>query len=289
MQTFQTTIGRRSGWPWLSTLLLSALAISSAKADPNEIDAESWRNQKLKEIATKIQDAQSSEDRLEYVARRSWLQQWEPGQMLSAPTQAPAEPALVEEPSLGELEGPPGIEPQVWQRMISSQTELLAIDTDDSRKENLRRIIASASQLEEWLSNKLPVESQQLPAPTAWVLAFTRYRLGRALAYRELPSVRERWPISEPVQYQKRLLEAYQRLLDQTKGVRPEFILLEDRILRRSSKRGRALELLESHQGVIQAKWYLKKRRDLLEELGWQPPYQEAARIYFEAGYRDDP
>jgi len=163
------------------------------------------------------------------------------------------------------------------------------MDTDDDRKEKLREIIASAKRFEKELSEQLPPRLRQFPAPTAWTLAYARYRLGRALAYRELPSVRERWPISDPDHYQEQLLTAYQRLLDQTKQVRPEFILLEDRILRRSGKKGRALELLEAYRESIEPKWYLKKRRDLLKELGWEPPYKEAARIYIEAGYGDEP
>ena len=289
MFNVQSLIGKRSRWSCLSILFFSMLAIGSAKADADEMDAKSWRTQQLKNVARKIQDADSDDERREYVARQSWLRRWEPGRMPSEPTHSPIESKLVEEPLLRTLEKPAGVDPDVWQRMTSHQAELLAMDTDDDRKDNLRAIIASARQLEKLLSDQLPSEWQQLPAPTAWAVAHTRYRLGRALAYRELPSVREEWPIVDPVDYQERLLSVYQRLIDQTHRVRPEFILLEDRILRRAGKKGRALELLEANQDSIEPKWYLKKRRDLLEELGWKPPYQEAADVYFDAGYRDEP
>ena len=108
------------------------------------------------------------------------------------------------------------------------------------------------------------------------------------MAYRELPVVRERWPISNPDHYQEQLAAVYQRLTNQTNRSRPEFILLEDRMLRRSGKKGRALELLEANRQSIEPKWYLKKRRDLLQELGWEPAYQEAARLYLEAGFSDE-
>ena len=273
-------------WCWIQ---LAILTFSSVTARPILADAKSWKSQQLEKIAARIQNAPSDGDRLEYLARQMWLQHWKPGQMSSVPSTSRAESALVDEPSLKELKTPSGIESRIWQRMVSIQTKLFRIDTDDDRKENLREIIVTARKLDQLMSDRLPAELQELPAPTAWALAYTRYRVGRALAYRELPSVQDQWPISNPGQYEERLMTAYQRLLDQTQRVRPEFILLEDRILRRSGQKGRALQLLESHQGVIEAKWYLKKRRDLLEELGWEPPHQEAARIYFDAGYRDDP
>lgn len=100
--------------------------------------------------------------------------------------------------------------------------------------------------------------------------------------------VRQRWPISDRARYEAQLSAAYQRLLHQTKTVRPEFILLEDRMLRRSGKKGRALELLEANQEWIEPKWYLKKRRDLLLELGWELPHKEADRLYLQAGYDDE-
>lgn len=286
---FQSFTRKRSSRSWLSIVLLSLWAVSAANAESDPIDAEHWRRQQLKKVARKIDDAESDNDRLEYEARQSWLHRWEPGQMTSAPTRSPIESDLVEEPLLGRLERPVEMDADVWQRITSAQVELHAVDTDDDRKENVREIIESGRRFEELLSEHLPSQLQQLPAPTAWALAYARYRLGRALAYRELPSVRERWPISEPVRYQQQLSAVYQRLIDQAGRGRPEFILLEDRMLRRAGQKGRALKLLEANQQSIEPKWYLKKRRDLLEELGWEPPYQEAARIYFEAGYRDDP
>jgi hypothetical protein len=170
-----------------------------------------------------------------------------------------------------------------------TKSHLHAVDTDDERKANLRTIIKRAVEFEKVLSVQLPSDSQKLPSQTGWVLAFTRYRLGRALAYRELPVVKRRWPISEPDEYQQQLTAVFKRLTDQSVQTRPEFILLHDRMLRRSGNKGQALELLELHKRSIKPKWYLKKRRDLLQELGWGPPHQEAARLYLEAGYADEP
>ncbi|TWU24308.1 hypothetical protein Pla52o_22350 [Novipirellula galeiformis] len=274
---------------WIVVLVLASLATGSTAAEPNPIDAENWRSQQLATIAEQIQNADSDDDRLEYVARQSWLRRWKPGHMSLAPTEAPADSERVEEPLLETLVRPAEIAPNVWQQMIDLQTRLLSVDNDEQRKENLRTTIGLAKQLEQVLSDQFPSESQQLTTPTAWIVAYTRYRLGRALAYRELPSVRARWPISNPDHYEVQLTAVYQRLIKQANRDRPEFILLQDRMLRRAGQKGLALELLEVSQQSIEPKWYLKKRRDLLHELGWDPAYQEAAQRYLQAGYSDEP
>ena len=284
---------------WIVVLALASLAIASTAAEPNETDAKNWRSQQLATLADQIQNADSDDERLEYVARQSWLRRWKPGRMSPTPADVSvdseqsgaerAESELIEEPLLETLVKPAEIEPNVWLQMIDLQTRLLSVDNDEQRKENLQTTIGLAKQLEQVLSDQFPAESQQLTTPTAWVVAYTRYRLGRALAYRELPTVSERWPISNPDEYEEQLTAAYQRLVKQANRDRPEFILLQDRMLRRADKKGQALELLEASQQSIDPKWYLKKRRDLLQELGWDPAYQEAARLYLEAGYTDEP
>ncbi|MCM2372142.1 hypothetical protein [Aporhodopirellula aestuarii] len=265
-----------------------SLAVGSFAESPSDVEVEQWRSQKLQTLATKIRNTNSDDERLEYSARQSWLRRWEPGQMPTAPADAPDESGLVEEPLLKKLERPETLEANVWRGMIALQTRLLEVDNDDERKDNLRTTIELSGQLEAALSTELPSDSQTLATPTSWVLAYTRYRLGRALAYRELPEVAEVWPISDPDRYEEQLLCVYERLIEQTKGNRREFILLQDRMYRRSGKKGRALELLEANRQSIDPKWYLKKRRDLLQELGWEPPYQEAARLYLQAGYDDE-
>ena len=279
-------------WPirgWLVIVVVTSLAITSIAAEVDEIDAEVWRVKQLSAIAEKLRQAKSDAERLEHAARKSWLHRWKPGRMPHAPKQALTPSSLVQEPLLEELQRPDEIEPGSWQQMIDLQTRLHTVDTDGGRKANLRTIIKLAAKFEKVLSVQLPPVSQKLPSRTGWVLAFTRYRLGRALAYRELPVLKGRWPISKPDEDQKQLTAVFKKLTDQTIQTRPEFILLHDRMLRRSGSKGRALELLELHRQSIKPKWYLKKRRDLLKELGWAPPHQEAARLYLEAGYDDEP
>ncbi len=269
-------------------LTLVCLQVSSLAETPRTVDAQRWKTQTLASIETKLQNAASDDDRLEYSARRSWLRRWKPGQMPTAPADAPDESELMEEPVLADLPRPESVDAGAWKAMVDWQKQLIASDTDDERKDNLRTTIELASQLEKSLADHLPADLQSLATPTGWSLAYARYRLGRALAYRELPEVRERWPIANPDEYESRLVAAFQRLTEQTKSGRREFILLQDRMFRRAGKKGRALELLEANRHSIEPKWYLKKRRDLLQELGWDPPYREAARLYLQAGYVDE-
>ena len=49
---------------------------------------------------------------------------------------------------------------------------------------------------------------------------------------------------------------------------------------RRDGRWGEALMLLERFRWAIDSKWYLKKRRDILEQLGWEPAYRQAADAY---------
>lgn len=272
-------------------LLMSPWFIVSTMAETeSEIQtARDWRAQQLNNIASSINQTPNEEQRLEYLAQQAWLRRWQPGDMPAAPASAPNESELVAEPLLSDLTRPPQISEENWQQLVMMQTTLHAIDTDEDRKQNLRQILPLAHEFESRLSRQLPKQLQEFPSPTAWCLAHTRYRLGRALAYRELPTVHEAWPIEDSQAYEKQLLSAYRSLTKLTGGSRTEFILLEDRMLRRAGEKGRALQLLEANKESIDPKWYLKKRRDLLQELGWDPPYQEAAEHFTRAGYVDEP
>ena len=280
--------GRRHAQACLAVIVVALLASGSFAETPQKIEAAAWRSERLVVIAQKIESADSDEERLEQIARQAWLRRWKPGHMPSAPSDWPDESDLVDEPLLGKLKTPDGVALESWQRTITLQKRLLTIDNDEERKENLRETIELAGKLEQCLSQQLSAESQALQTRTGWALAYARYRLGRGLAYRELPVVRQRWPIANPERYEQQLNQVYARLTKQISGSRPEFILLEDRMLRRTGKKGRALQLLEANKRFIEPKWYLKKRRDLLKELGWEPAHIEAAKKYTAAGFRDE-
>ncbi len=50
--------------------------IGATAAETGEIDAENWRCKQLAIVAENIQKADSDDERLEYVARQSWLLRW---------------------------------------------------------------------------------------------------------------------------------------------------------------------------------------------------------------------
>ena len=102
----------------------------------------------------------------------------------------------------------------------------------------------------------------------------------RALAYQELPEVVAEKPIADPQQHETDLIIAYNQLVDLFGRGRPEFILLEIRMLRRDHWYGQALRLLEKYGDLIEPQWFLEKRRDLLLEMGWSAPAKEAAQVY---------
>ncbi len=155
------------------------------------------------------------------------------------------------------------------------QLHLHWLDQLQYRKQYADAIAHSADVLLAYL-NQLPEQTPGLKSAKA----FSLYRLGRALAYRELPEVVEDDPIADPQQHDARLRDAYQRLVDLVGAGRVDFVLLDVRMLRRNGWYGQALGVLEDHARVISPKWLLKKRRDLLQELQWDAPYREAAAIF---------
>ncbi|WP_231742084.1 hypothetical protein [Stieleria varia] len=272
----------------LAVILCATLAVAVTAEDTIQSNAGTWRAGQLQRIDQQLRESASEDERLELAARKAWLRRWKPGQMPTAPQPSSLQPPLVDEPQLTTLSRPEGVGSNEWMELVAKQTRLLELDTDEDRKDNLKQIIEVATEFESMLTKKLPASLQGLETKTGWTLAFARYRLGRALAYRELPVVREKWPITDTKRYDDRLRDAYQRLVDQAERGRPEFILLEDRMLRRSGQKGQALELLEANRNAIEPRWYLKKRRDLLQELGWTPAYEEAAQLYAESGLSEE-
>ena len=265
---------------WSGAVLWLVLAPTSVWSQNPPESAEAWRQRRLSELSQRLSEQTTASGRQEIAARRKWLTDWHPGQMKGISSASSKRDSLHAEPLLSQLPKPTGFAANEWARAIDLQTRLLAIDTRERRKENLKQTIPLAAKLNNLLSLNLSSEMQTLETAAGWSLAFTRYRLTRALAYRELPDVIDRWPIEDKQRYETRLQDAYQELVELTKQKRREFILIDDRMLRRAGARGRALALLEANRDYIDAKWYLKKRRDLLKELGWDAPYQEAAPFY---------
>src|SRR5690606_3595284 len=98
--------------------------------------------------------------------------------------------------------------------------------------------------------------------------AFSLYRQGHALVYRELPEALAQWPMddAEKERNSAELVGVYRELKELVPGHRPEFVLLDARMLRRDHWNGRALVLMEEFGGQVAPQWFLKKRRDILQE-----------------------
>ena len=245
----------------------------------------------------------ASELKLELQSQLKWLSAWEPGKLSDTPlweTESQKKPW--DEPSLD----PNGLAGGLRQRLLGPEASPTAKDTAE-----LKALLAAhdndlgVRQLHlHWLDQAQYRKAypQEIADAAAKVLAlidgvadpnretvraqaFTLYRRGRALIYRELPQVLVDKPMddAESVKNAAELVGVFHQLKKLVAEPRPEFILLEDRMLRRDHWNGRALALLEDFGGQVAPHWFLKKRRDILRDLGWEIPAKEAAAIYAQA------
>ena len=152
-------------------------------------------------------------------------------------------------------------------------------DPSDRRKKYLNEIEQTATRLIGLLQSSI---NDQPNEKFRCALDFTRYRRARALVYRELPDVIAVRPIPNQAELDRHIQKAFADLFQGSNTEKTEFILLKIRMHRRAKEFGQALALLEKYGRTILPKWYQKKRRDLLKEMGWTHPYREAAEIYKE-------
>jgi hypothetical protein len=238
--------------------------------------------------------------RLELEAQVKWLEAWEPKTLALEPLwKSPAtrggyiEPSLdpnnratvLRERLLGKEAKPTRRDTAQLEKLLAAypsdigvrQLHLHWLDQLQYRKQYADEIAEAAQRLIGLLELTQP-QSREVQMATVFCL----YRRGRALAYRELPDVVAKEPIADPEKHSAALLGTYSRLISMVGEDQPEFVLLQIRMLRRDRWYGRALSLLESNGSLIDRKWFLKKRRDLLRNLGWQEAAKEAAAVYAE-------
>ncbi len=278
----------------------------SAQSSPARItDAKQWKKAHLVQLIDRLQTAGlKTTQREEIIKQQAWLKNWEPAQMRAQPKLFQI-PARREEPQLQSKKAAELRNQLAANRNATLPSEKLSAQQDASlktiqkalrdtpddialqqmhlhwldnpirRKANLQKIDSAAIRLSQLL-NPLATENATFQLAHEFVL----YRRARALAYCELPDVVEKNPIKDPEKLDQNIRAAFGTLIESAGKGRAEFILLEIRILRREKQFASALELLEKYGSAISPKWYLKKRRDLLAELRWEYPYQEAATIY---------
>lgn len=264
--------------------------------------AQQWKRTQLEQLQRQLGNLAIRDGlRDELESQKLWLEAWNPGKLDSTPLLKPSktlarlvEPVIDPDKAAQELRSRlfgPDAKPSVkdtraLQQLLGEQSgdvgvhqlHLHWLDQRQYRKIYPDEIADAASNLFGLLERIKPQNDAVRRAKL-----FCLYRRGRALAYRELPEVVAQKPIQDPKQHESALLGAYAQLVELAGKGRPEFILLEIRMLRRDHWNGRALALLESHAGVIEKRWFLKKRRDLLRDLNWEKPSQEAAAIYANA------
>ena len=287
----------------LATLLTSAAACPVAWGQLTVLSrgdsTAAWRSAQVASLSEQLSQKSLPEDlRAELSAQKRWLEAWVPGELKDGPLWETPEgvPAPVTEPVIdpeklaGDLRARllgPKAKPQVadtkaLEQLLKEypndlgvrQLHLHWLDQRQYRKTYPAEIADAALKLAAMLELAKPQEDGYSLARS-----YALYRRVRALAYRELPEVVEKQPIADPKKFEAELVGAYAQL-KAVAGSRPEYILIDVRMLRRDGQFGRALEILTDQGSYIERQWFLKKQRDLLRELGWSLPAKEAATVY---------
>ncbi|MEZ6138458.1 MAG: hypothetical protein R3C53_26545 [Pirellulaceae bacterium] len=288
------------------TLAVLLCSCQAAKAQLGVLSAgnptKEWRKTQLALLEQQLGDSKvKGELREELLAQQKWLTAYQPGGLTEKPLWEKPEsvPAPVAEPIvdpnetaadlrerlLGPKAKPTTKDTTELQELLVDnsgdigirQLHLHWLDQKQYRKDYPDEIADAAIRLSGLLEQLKQTEEVRLAQ------AYCLYRRARALAYRELPDVIEKKPIEDPEKFEAELVGAYNQLISAAGAGRSEFILMDIRMLRRDHFYGQALVLLTDHASNIDRQWFLKKRRDLLREIGWQAPAKEAAELYAKA------
>jgi hypothetical protein len=256
-----------------------------------------WKNTQLQLIEQQMNDGSVKGPlRTELEAQKRWLSEWKSGSLSEKPwMKQSAKAKLITEPTIDPAKKAsalrkrllgPGAKPTE-----KDTTELQAalnkfpndlglrqlylhwLDQRQYRDEYAGVIVENAVSLAGLLEQGKQTEATKLAR------AFCYYRAARALIQMESEESLAKKPIEDPQMHESQLLGIYNQLGNLVGHNRPEFILLEMRMLRRDNWFGRALVLLEESAEVVETKWYLTHRRDLLNDLGWNQPAKEADEI----------
>jgi tripeptidyl-peptidase II len=163
--------------------------------------------------------------------------------------------------------------------------KLRRLDTDAARKQHLPRIVALVDRLLERIDLREfaagygtrvdPDDDEAVARRKRFdarrdLLVDLLYRKGRALGYMELPDVVARHPIADPATLDAAFEANFRELAKWVDTTDAKYVLLHVRHDRRKGRLAHALkELNEQIAESPPTFWYVKKRRDLYEELGW--------------------
>lgn len=289
------------GWVVLWSLVGQSVAFAQLTIlSRGDADAK-WRSSQMSVLEQQLAEAGLGDElKQELESQQKWLRHWRPGQLTEKPLwesdlslEPYSEPVVdpeqragkVREVLLGDNATPTTADTKSLQKLLQQypedvgvrQLHLHWLDQLQYRKTYPDEIAEAALRLAAMLEG-LSAESNSSELTRA--RAHCLYRRGRALAYRELPDVVAKQPIENPDAHAAALLGTYRQLKQLVAESRPEFVLLDVRMLRRDRWNGRALVLLEDFGDQLSQQWFLKKRRDLLRDLGFLPAAAEAEKLY---------
>lgn len=281
--------------------LMSASALGQLTVLSQGNKQAQWRNSQIAVLQQQLSDSKLNADlKAELQSQVKWLSAWKPGTLSEEPLWATkAVTKLLVEPNVD----PTGKAGKLRERLLGENAKPTAEDTGDLQKLLLQHDNdLGVRQLHlHWLDQPQyrKLYPQEIADASARVLAlldavvkpdkkvalariFCLYRRGRALVYRELPEVLEEKPLTEEevTKHEADLVGVYRQLKTLVPEYRPEFVLVDIRMLRHDHWNGRALALLEDFGSQLNMQWYLRMRRDILRDLGWEGPAKEAADIY---------
>ncbi len=297
-----------------------AIAVASLLVQPGEAVAQlrvlskgnataEWRKAQLAALDAQLADKSTNgELKQELTAQQKWLTNYSGDKLAPQPVASAASSRSdaqkpLEEPTLD----PDNRATELRKRLLGPKAKPTATDTEKLRKaleekpddlglrqlqlhwldqpqyreEYPTEIAEAAGRLVGLIETSKKIPADEKKAVVAWTL----YRQARALGYRMEPEVVAKKPLDEEQRKKidEQLVGVYNQLMNLVGSGRPEFALLEIRMLRRDGWFGRALEVLESNGGSIDARWYLEKRRDLLRELKWSTPAEQAHQMFAES------
>lgn len=162
--------------------------------------------------------------------------------------------------------------------------KLERLDTDEDRKSRLEAVITAAdellatfdqNQIAATLGKRVPADDKEArqaheqAEKDKKLLIDTLYRRARAIAYRELPEVIEENPIEDQAAQDQQFADALKALEGWADLSEAPHYLLKVRQHRRQQEYAQAIQLLNKHLKPDSALLHFKKRRDMLQELGW--------------------
>lgn len=260
-----------------------------------------WRNSQLAVLHQQLSDPKlNGELKAELQSQIKWLNAWKPGTLTNEPLWATKVVSkLLVEPNVD----PTGKAGKLRERLFGENAKPTAEDTADLQKLLIQHDNdLGVRQLHlHWLDQAQyrQLYPQEIADSSAKVLAlldavakpdqkialarvFCLYRRGRALVYRELPEVLAKKPMTkeEVEKHETELVGVYRHFKTLVPEERPEFVLLDIRMLRHDRWNGRALALMEDFGSQLNKQFFLRTRLDILRDLGWEGPAKEATDIF---------